>query len=177
MVERKHAKLIITEPIMLEPPAGFENELLEEKKKQDKEKKKGNWINYDTLFGVGGKVSKTSLFTVCNVVKDRHGTGVGVDTKAHSHDWDESFIFIGTNKDNLRDLGGEIELWIEDEQYCITESCTIFIPKGMIHCPCLFRRVNSPIIWILIGHANAYSANLDKSGRHYDYVTKKVKVG
>jgi hypothetical protein len=43
------------------------------------------------------------------------------------------------------DRGGEIELWLEDEQHIITRSSLVFIPKGLRHCPLRIRRVDRPI--------------------------------
>ncbi len=63
----------------------------------------------------------------------------------HTHDCDEILGFFGSNPDDPHDLGGEIELWLEDEQHIITRSSLVFIPKGMKHCPLRIRRVDRPI--------------------------------
>ena len=63
---------------------------------------------------------------------------------AHTHDCDETLGFAGSNMANVDELGGEIELWLEDEQLIITRSCLVFIPKGMKHCPMFVRRVERP---------------------------------
>ena len=34
----------------------------------------------------------------------------------HTHDWDEVIAFFGTNRDDLHELGAEIELWIDGEK-------------------------------------------------------------
>ena len=63
----------------------------------------------------------------------------------HSHNTDEALAFFGTNPDNWRDLGGEVEFWIEDERYILTESSVIYIPKGVKHCPLWIKKVVRPI--------------------------------
>ena len=64
---------------------------------------------------------------------------------AHTHDSDEIIAFFGSDPLNPHDLGGEIEIWLEDEQYILKKSCLIFVPKGMKHCPLIIRRVDRPI--------------------------------
>src|SRR4030042_559420 len=56
-------------------------------------------------------------------------------TLAHTHDFDEVIAFFGGDPQNPRELGGEVEFWLEDEQYLLTKSCLIFVPSGMRHCP------------------------------------------
>jgi hypothetical protein len=63
----------------------------------------------------------------------------------HTHDCDEILGFFGSNPDDPHDLGGEIELWLEDEMHILTKSSLVFIPKGMKHCPLIIRRVDRPI--------------------------------
>ena len=64
---------------------------------------------------------------------------------AHAHDTDEALAFFGSNGKDWKDLGGEIEFWIENEKHVITESCVIFIPKRTMHCPLWINKVVSPI--------------------------------
>jgi hypothetical protein len=75
----------------------------------------------------------------------------------HSHEFDELVTIFGTNPDDTRDLGGEVEFWIEDEKYMLTNSSLIFIPKGTKHCPIIFHKVERPIFHFIIGQANKYA--------------------
>jgi hypothetical protein len=68
------------------------------------------------------------------------------DLEAHSHNFNEVLGWIGTDYKNPRDLGGEIEFWLEDEKYILKNSCIIFIPKGMKHCPLKDLRIDRPIL-------------------------------
>ena len=66
-------------------------------------------------------------------------------TDSHVHDTDEILGFFGSDPSNPHELGGEIEFWLEDEKFTITESCMIYIPKGIKHCPQILTRVDKPI--------------------------------
>ena len=63
----------------------------------------------------------------------------------HTHDVDEIIGFFGNNSDDPWDLGGEIEIWLDDEQHIITRSVMLFVPAGLKHCPLILRRVERPI--------------------------------
>lgn len=68
-----------------------------------------------------------------------------LENKPHVHDTDEIIGFFGSDPDNPYDLGGEIEIWLEDEKQVITKSALIFVPAGMKHCPLILKRVDRPI--------------------------------
>ena len=76
--------------------------------------------------------------------------------KAHTHPFDEVIAFMGTNPDDIHDLCGEIELWIDGEQNIIDKSFMAFIPAGMVHCPMNIRRVDRPIFHIVAGNSPMY---------------------
>jgi len=76
--------------------------------------------------------------------------------EAHTHDFDEVIGFFGTNPDNQRDLGGEIELWLDGEKHILKNSFIAFIPKGMIHCPLKIKRVDRPIFHFTTGPGGSY---------------------
>jgi len=64
---------------------------------------------------------------------------------AHTHDFDEILGFYGGDPQNPRDLGGEVEFWMEDEKYVMTESFLVFIPAGVKHCPLKINRIDRPM--------------------------------
>jgi hypothetical protein len=76
--------------------------------------------------------------------------------KSHTHEFDEVLAYIGTDPANPNALNGEVELWIEDEQLIITESCIVFIPKGHTHCPMHIRRADRSIFHFSCGMAGDY---------------------
>lgn len=76
---------------------------------------------------------------------------------AHVHDFDEVLIFVGSDPENPHDLNGEVELWVEDEKLILRNTCAVFIPKGLKHCPLIFRKVEKPIIFVACGHTPIYT--------------------
>jgi hypothetical protein len=68
------------------------------------------------------------------------------ELEAHVHDFNEVLGWLGTDWKNPHDLGGEVEFWIEDEKYILKNSCIIFIPKGVKHCPLKDLKVDRPFI-------------------------------
>ncbi|MBN2059886.1 MAG: hypothetical protein JW882_05655 [Deltaproteobacteria bacterium] len=68
-----------------------------------------------------------------------------LEDKPHVHDADEIIGFFGNDPGNPHDLGGEIEIWLEDEKQVITKSALLFVPAGMKHCPLILKRVDRPI--------------------------------
>ena len=82
--------------------------------------------------------------------------------ESHTHDFDEYLGFVGTNPDDPFDLGGEVELWLGDEKHRLTESCVVFVPAGIAHCPVYFRRVDSPIWFFATGPQKSYEKEDNK---------------
>lgn len=78
------------------------------------------------------------------------------EVEAHTHPFDEVITFFGTDPANPRDLCGEVEIWLEDEQYMLTQSCLVFVPRGMKHCPLIIRRVDRPIFHFTAGPSGSY---------------------
>ena len=80
---------------------------------------------------------------------------------AHTHDFDEILGFYGSDPQNPRDLGGEVELWMEDEKHIITKSALLFVPAGMKHCPLILKRVDRPIFHFTIVPGGLYIKDED----------------
>jgi len=76
--------------------------------------------------------------------------------KPHTHPFDEVIGFFGSNPEDPHDLCGEVELWIEDEQYILTKSFTAFIPAGTRHCPLIMRKIDRPIFHFTLGPGKKY---------------------
>jgi hypothetical protein len=79
------------------------------------------------------------------------------ENEPHSHDSDEIIGFFGSNADDPYDLGGEIEIWLEDEKHILTRSSLLFIPAGMKHCPLIIRRVDRPIFHFTVVTGGQYT--------------------
>ena len=78
-----------------------------------------------------------------------HPVGLVTEPKtvaeSHAHDFDEVLGMFGTDLNDPYNLNGEVEFWLGDEKHLITESCIIFIPKGLMHCPLIYHRIDKPI--------------------------------
>lgn len=83
-------------------------------------------------------------------------------TVSHVHEADEIIGFFGSNPESPNDLGGEIEIWLEDEQHILTKSCMIFVPAGMRHCPLKIRKVDRPIFHFSTVTSGQYKFISDK---------------
>jgi len=75
---------------------------------------------------------------------------------AHTHDVDEIIGFFSNDSTRPNDLGGEIEIWLGDENQIITKSTLIFVPAGMTHCPLNLNRVDRPIFHFSVVTAGEY---------------------
>jgi hypothetical protein len=79
------------------------------------------------------------------------------DVEAHTHDdYDEVIGLFGTNMDDVWDLGGEMEIWLDDEKHIITKSCIIFVPKGLQHGPIRWLRCDRPVFHFTFSTAKKY---------------------
>ena len=78
----------------------------------------------------------------------------------HRHNHDEVLGFFGTNPDDVYDLGGEIKIYLDDEEHVITKSCLIFIPKGMKHTPLYVTKVKRPIFHFATSPSHIYDGEI-----------------
>jgi len=73
----------------------------------------------------------------------------------HSHPFPEIVLLVGSNPRDLSDLGGEVSWGMgegEDAQpFSLTHTTAIYVPAGLMHGPLVFRRVDRPILNIVIG--------------------------
>jgi hypothetical protein len=68
--------------------------------------------------------------------------------KPHWHDSPELMAWLGTDPKNPRELGAEVEFWIEDEKFMLTRTCAVYLPKGVQHNPMFPRKVDRPFLWV-----------------------------
>ena len=73
---------------------------------------------------------------------------------AHKHDYEEIFLFLGTNPEDTTDLGAEIDFWVgegdEREKVTFTTSASIYIPPNTVHFPQVWRNVVRPVVIVVI---------------------------
>jgi mannose-6-phosphate isomerase-like protein (cupin superfamily) len=77
-----------------------------------------------------------------------------VDT--HTHPFPEIIAFFGTDFDDIHNLHGEVELWVEEKKYKINRSFAAIIPEGVEHGPLTVRNVRKPVFHYTVGHAGLY---------------------
>jgi hypothetical protein len=63
----------------------------------------------------------------------------------HTHPYPEIIGFVGTNPDDLHDLGVEAEIWMDDKKYILTNSFLVYVPSGLRHCPLIVRNIKRPV--------------------------------
>jgi hypothetical protein len=78
---------------------------------------------------------------------------------AHAHDFDMYLHFMSYDPDHMDELNADIEMCLgpEEEVHRITTPCSVFIPKGMVHCPLVFKRVTTPVFFFHTSIAPEYS--------------------
>ena len=149
MAELKHAKYIVTGNKLkhdMKLPQ-YRTGALKAQKRPPEQSTRVMWLDNEVIPG--------AFYTEC--VWFLPGMGSEQATVGtHEHSFDEIIAFFGTNYEDLHDLGGEIELWLEDEKIIMTRSFLAFVPAGMKHCPLIIRRVDRPIFHFTVGPGKEY---------------------
>lgn len=86
----------------------------------------------------------------------------------HQHDFDEVLNFIGTDPENPHDLGAEVEVHIGGEVHVITTTTSVFVPKGVPHCPLIHRRVDRPFLLVVVAMNGHYPTAAEDSAENPD---------
>jgi len=83
------------------------------------------------------------------------------------HDFDQVMLFLGTDMNDLSELGAEVELCLGEEMdtHMITTSTAIAIPKGMSHMPATITRMDKRIIFMVISLAPVFTEKLIATDR------------
>ncbi len=78
------------------------------------------------------------------------------DFVSHKHDYEEVFLFLGTNPKDTTDLGAEIEFWLgegkERDKVILNTSSSVYVPAGLVHLPLTYRNVKRPVMLVTITH-------------------------
>ena len=79
------------------------------------------------------------------------GTGLVVP---HKHDYDEIFLFLGTDPQDTSKLGAEVEFWLgegEDrDKVVLTTSSAVYVAPGVAHFPQIWKNVTRPVMIMVI---------------------------
>jgi hypothetical protein len=80
----------------------------------------------------------------------------------HVHDFDEYLCFMGGNMLDIFSFDAEVELYLgeEKELHIITKPTIVYLPKGFMHCPMNFKRIDKPILFHKIWLAQKYTRSV-----------------
>jgi hypothetical protein len=109
------------------------------------------YVNGDEKFG-------GSNFSIVVSTIDKPATMV---PEGHSHDFDQYLCFVGLDP-KTKDLGGEAEIYLgeEKEKHVINTSAIIHIPKGLMHCPLIHKRIDRPYLFMDIYLSPSYERDV-----------------
>jgi hypothetical protein len=68
----------------------------------------------------------------------------------HVHEHDEVILHFGGDPEHPEDLGGEIEVMVENEPLVFSTSTALFAPRGLAHCPVTWKKFRRPHIEMAI---------------------------
>jgi hypothetical protein len=115
------------------------------------------WSDVDT----GPRVIFSNDFIADATTKIEYGyitgdvnIGNGEDFNPHKHDYEEIFLFLGTDPKDTTKLGAEIEFWLGEgddlEKVVINTSSAVYMPAGLAHFPQIWKNVQRPIMTMVI---------------------------
>jgi hypothetical protein len=106
------------------------------------------------LLYLDSSVIKGAFYVECNWTLPPFAKEVRGES--HKHDYDEVLAFFGSDIKNPSDLCAEAEVHIGDEVHTVTKSCLIFVPKGVMHGPIVFKRIDRPMFHFACGTSKKY---------------------
>ena len=94
-----------------------------------------------------------------------------LEKEPHTHDVDEYLIFLGGKLPDLfESFQAEVDFCIgeEQEKHLINKPTIIFIPKGLVHCPLNFRKIDKPILFHAILLSPRFTKTMNGKEMSYD---------
>jgi hypothetical protein len=155
VIEQKYSKYIITEPKPIHPE-------FEAKYKAQKQEGKSK-IKSTHLLSLDGEIVKDMFYIDC--VWLWRGYSEDKVEDSHFHNFDEVIGFIGSNREDPQDLGGEITIWLDNEKHVLNKTCLIFVPAGASHCPIIFNRIDKPIFFVTMSPSAKYTRTSSTEGK------------
>ena len=79
---------------------------------------------------------------------------------------DQFMAFFGANGMDMYDFDAQIEFSLgeEGEKHIFTVPTAVFIPRGFVHCPLDFKKVNKPVMMVNITFGY-YTRNVLRDGK------------
>lgn len=62
--------------------------------------------------------------------------------KIHSHPYDTILCLVGSDSQNSSNLGAILEIKLGEEKHVLTQTCAIYIPKGLEHALLIHKEVS-----------------------------------
>ena len=80
--------------------------------------------------------------------------GTGEDFVPHKHDYEEIFLFLGTDPEDTAKLGAEVEFWLGEgdnmEKTVFKTSSAVYVAPGVAHFPQIWKNVRRPVMTMVI---------------------------
>ena len=150
MTELKYAKNIVYDT---KPYTPEQLKMIEEMRKKGDVQSTIDMIRL--LWMDGDMVEEASIYMECIWLWEGSVTR-GTTEEPHVHEFDEVIGFISSNRENPRELDAEMEIWLGDELHTLKNSCLVYIPKGMQHCPLTHKQVNRPVFFFTLAPEGMY---------------------
>lgn len=150
MTEAKYQKYLVTNPLRTAPTDGQRTEGMDWPVPK--------YISDQTIPGIKQFIEMGWIWNMPdpNPIIDEH-----------AHDFDEVFLFIGSDLANPEDLGGELEFMVDGEPICIDKTSALYVPKGVKHGPQAWKRVDKPHIMVTIIFGSGNIAEIGIGGLTY----------
>ena len=84
----------------------------------------------------------------------------------HTHTFTELVGFIGSDPDNITDLGATVKFFLGDEWYTFTKSVLLYAPAGLPHAPIVIEEVKRPFIHFTGGPNIVYKRDAAEEAAH-----------
>ena len=136
--EGKYGHLFMQETIL---PASYANPPAGQKGGYEQFGKRIHWVDSNNMPGAF-QMNTSWWYKPNKEIMEKAGIA---NKMRHSHPYPEILGFYGSDPENPFDLGGEVELYIDDEAHIITKSTMVFIPPNILHCPITVLKVDRPI--------------------------------
>lgn len=96
-------------------------------------------------------------------------------SKPHAHDVDELFFIYSSNPRNLHEFDAEIEIYFgeEGEKNTVDTTSVVYVPKGLVHCPVVIRKVNKPFMWMHVLFTGNYKLSEGDISLHPDHSSRR----
>jgi hypothetical protein len=98
--------------------------------------------------------------------------------ESRTHDTHELLCFLGSNPQNIRDLGAEVRLNLGDinEEHIIIDATVVSIPAGLKHGPIVVNKYSNPFILLRILNSREYQDRLDSETAEGNVFGRKILV-